>query len=289
MRIFSGFLAFLVLFGTASAATCPSGFDDVSTNYATTFYAKDNGVCPDGYETYTAPSTLSFSFGGMILPTEPTLCGADAHYVNGECVAYATENCPSGFYKNPENGVTFYAKNNNICPDGYEIYTHGDNLSFIFNGIIIGSEKTLCASGHYVDGVCSSYSSSGCITGYVDAGADGIVAAVDANGSCPTGYDSLWAYQSCTATTSESLCTTLCNGGMLQTTAGYCAAACSAGFTTLRTSTGLIFTTYGTRTTTPSIVVANEAGTQCYVNLAPGSTTNAIHVRYNDTVYHTTN
>ena len=272
----------------AVAATCPSGFNDVTNDYPATFYSKNDGFCPSGYEPYTAPSTLSFKFTGMVIDNAPDLCGDGSHYVNGECVAYATENCPSGSYKNEGGSATFYGKSGNFCPNGYEPYTAPSTLSFIFNGLILDNAPTVCATGHYVNGTCSAYSSTGCITGYVDAGTDSVVAAVDANGSCPSNYDSLWAYQSCNASTTESVCTTLCNGGMLKTDAGYCSAVCGAGLTRLKTSTGLSFNVYGTRTTTPSIVIGYDNG-ECYVNLSAGSATNAINVKQNNTTYHTTN
>ena len=206
---------------------------------------------------------------------------------NGECVAFVTGNCPSSFNRNATNDTTFYAKDNGICPAESVNYTYGDNLHFIFNGLILSSAPTVCATGHYIDGTCGAYSSTGCITGYVDAGTDGVISAVDANGSCQSNYDFLGSYQSCTAETTDNLCTTLCNGDMSHTAAGQCAAACTAGFSKLKTDTGLSFTAWGTRTTHPSIVVETDDG-RCYVNLAPGRATNAVNVQYNNTVYHTT-
>ena len=282
------FLAIILVSEAAFAASCPSGFDDVTSIYPETFYGKNGDFCPNGYEPYTAPSTLSFEFNGLVLNNAPTLCGSDSHYVNGECVAYAQENCPSNFYRNSENGTTFYGKNGDTCPSGYEPYTYGSNLSFIFNGLILANAPTLCASGYYVNGVCTARSGTGCITGYVDAGTDDVVSAVDANGSCPTGYDSLWSYQSCTASTTENLCTTLCNGGMLQTGAGYCSEVCGNGLSILHVGPTITFPLYGTKTTQPSLVVANDSG-RCYVNLAPGNASGAVNVRHNNTVYHSTN
>lgn len=287
MRIRVLFLLIFVCIGDAFAATCPSGYVDVTSNYPTTFSGKNGDFCPGGYEPYTAPSTLNFKFTGLVLDSAPDLCGADSHYVNGECVAYAQENCPNNFYKDSTTASTFSGKNGDLCPSGYEAYTHGSNLSFIFNGLILANAKTVCASGHYVGGTCTAYGTTGCITGYVDAGTDNVVASVDANGSCPTGYDTLWAYQSCTADTTENVCTTLCDGDLVHTGAGYCVATCGNGFTTLHVGNSLTFPLYGTRTTTPSIVVANESG-QCYVNLVPGRASGAVNVNHNNTIYHTT-
>ena len=287
MREILVFWATNLLATAAFAVACPSGFDDVTSDFPATFYGKNGDFCPNGYEPYSAPSTLWFKFNGLVLDNGPMLCGSGSHYVNGECVAYAQENCDSGFYKNTENSATFYGKNGDLCPSGYEPYTPGSNLEFIFNGLVLANAPTVCASGYYVNGVCTARSGTGCITGYVDAGTDGVIAAVDANGSCPSGYNALWQYQSCTATTTDNICTTLCNGGMLQTAAGYCSEVCGNSLSVLHVGPTLTFPLYGTKTTFPSLVVGNESG-QCYVNLAPGNASGAINVRYNNTVYHTT-
>lgn len=287
MRFSGVFLIFFLLIEDVFAATCPSGFDDVTNIYPATFYSKNGDFCPSGYEPYTAPATLSFKFNGLILDNAPTICGSDSHYVDGECVPYAQENCNSGFYKNTENSATFYSKNGNLCPTGYEPYTYGINVSFVFNGLILSTVPTVCASGHYVDGVCSPYDSSGCITGYVDAGVDGIMTAVDANGACPSGYNALWAYQSCTPTTTDRVCTTLCNGGLLQTGNGYCVATCDIGISSFHVGTNVTYPVYGTRTTTPSMVVSDGTNV-CYVNATPGNSNGSLKFLYNNTVYHLT-
>ena len=287
MRILGSFFVVLLIANTAFSATCPSGFNDVTSIYPETFYSKNGDFCPSGYEPYSAPPTLSFRFNGLILENPPTVCGSDAHYVSGECIPYAQENCPNDFYRVSENSATFYSKNGDYCPTGYEVYTYGDNMTFVFNGLILSNAPTVCASGRYVDGVCSSYDSTGCISGYVDIGVDSVVAAVDENGSCPTGYNSLWSYQECTASTTDSVCTTLCNGGMLQTAAGFCAASCGIGLSKLHIGDTLTFNLYGTRTTSPSVVIGNGNGV-CYVNTAPGRVTGAMHIMFNGTVYHTT-
>lgn len=289
MGFLGAFLLIFLLIGNGFAATCPSGYDDVTNDFPLVFYSKSGASCPSGYESYTAPNDLSFEFTGMLLDTSPTLCGSGSHYVNGSCVSYTSDNCDSGYYNNPEGSAIFSSKGNSLCPSGYDNFTYNSNsgLSFVFGGILLANAPTLCSSGYYVNGTCSSYSSTGCITNYVDMGSDGVIAAIDANSSCPSGYDSLWSYQKCNASTTDTVCTTLCNGGMLETGAGYCSAACGNGLSVLHVGDSLTFPLYGTKTTQPSLIVANGSG-QCYVNLAPGNTTGAIHIRYNNTIYHTT-
>ena len=287
MRI-SGIFLVLILFTNVSfAVTCPSGFDDVTANYASAFYGKDGDTCPSGYEPYTAPSTLSFTFSGLVLPTAPTTCGAGSHYVNGECVAYATENCDSGFYKDAQAGAAFYGKDGDTCPSGYEPYTAPSALRFVFNGLVMASAPTVCASGHYVNGTCTAYSSTGCITGYVDAGTDGVVASVDENAACPTDYTDMGLYQSCTATTTDSVCTTLCNGGMLQTAAGYCATKCGMGLSKWHIGDLVTYRVYGTQTTWPSVKVS-DGTTICYVNVVPGRASGAVNISDGTNIWHVT-
>ncbi len=63
-------------------------------------------------------------------------------------------------------------------------------------------------------------------------------------------------------------------------------ALCSAGATNLKTSGGLSFPLYSTRTTTPSLCVSYN-NTTCYADLESGSATDAINVKYNGVTYHT--
>lgn len=63
-------------------------------------------------------------------------------------------------------------------------------------------------------------------------------------------------------------------------------ALCSAGATNLKTSGGLSFPLYSTRTTTPSLCVQYNDIT-CYVDLESGTAAGAINVKYNGVTYHT--
>ena len=290
MRFFRGFLLVLLVFGNAIAGTCPSGFDDVTTKYPTTFYAKNlDGLCPAGYESYTAPSTFDFTFNGLVLGTAPTVCDSDSHYENGTCVQNTPENCDSGFYRNSVNGATFYSKNkDNLCPTGYEAYTYGNNMTFIFNGLILSSAPTVCATGHYVNGSCAAYDTDGCISGYIDVGSDGVIASVDANGACPSNYTALGSYQSCNPTTTDNICTTLCNGGLLRTALGYCSEVCPLGLPEMHIGPGVSIAVYGTQTTVPTLKISDGVDV-CYVNIAPGVGSGTLNLSDGTHTYHVTN
>lgn len=287
LRTIISFFAVLFVVNAAFSASCPAGFRDVTSNYPATFYSKNGDLCPTGYEPFSAPDTMVFKFNGLVLSDAPTPCSS-GHYENGTCVPNAQDNCASGFYKNVAYQATFYSKNGGLCPTGYEPYTHDNGVSFIFNGLVLSNAPTVCASGYYVDGVCSSRPTTGCMAGYVDAGVDSVVSAILADGSCSSGYELVGSYSECTATTTSNLCTTLCNGGWLKTSAGFCSTACDAGFSALHVSNGLQFTAYGMKTTRPSLNIRGENGKICYINLSVGSGKNAINIRYNGTIYHTT-
>lgn len=61
---------------------------------------------------------------------------------------------------------------------------------------------------------------------------------------------------------------------------------CTSGVTQLRTSTGLSFSLWAEKYTTPAICVMYN-NTICYINLVQGSAANSINVNYNGTIYHT--
>ncbi len=79
-----------------------------------------------------------------------------------------------------------------------------------------------------------------------------------------------------------------CNAGYNKTYNGNCAQICTAGITKLNSSTGVVVPLFETANTVPAIHIRNQNGT-CHADLIPGTTTNAIHIRYNGQTYHTVN
>lgn len=61
---------------------------------------------------------------------------------------------------------------------------------------------------------------------------------------------------------------------------------CNAGFTDLKTSSGLTIPVYSTDSTSPSLRIA-LGGTTCHVPLVTGNATGAINIKYNNTQYKT--
>ncbi len=63
---------------------------------------------------------------------------------------------------------------------------------------------------------------------------------------------------------------------------------CASGISVLRTGTGLSFSLWAEKYTTPAICVLHNE-TTCYVNLEQGESTNSINVNYNGIIYHAIN
>ena len=83
-------------------------------------------------------------------------------------------------------------------------------------------------------------------------------------------------------------CPWACDSGYGQTAGGQCLALCSAGITELHVG-DYVFNLYATKQTTPALNVKYN-DTICYVSLATGTGTNAMHIKTNDgTIYHTVN
>lgn len=67
---------------------------------------------------------------------------------------------------------------------------------------------------------------------------------------------------------------------------GVCVALCGAGFTQLKSSTGVSVNVYAARPSTPALNISTSRGT-CFVKLESGSANGAINVNYNGNTYHT--
>jgi len=91
------------------------------------------------------------------------------------------------------------------------------------------------------------------------------------------------------ATYTTGTCNWSCNTGYGLTDTNACAQLCTAGVTQLHTSTGLAFNLYANKLTSPAVHIKTDTGAVCYVNLATGNATGAVHFRVGDTIYHTTN
>lgn len=81
-------------------------------------------------------------------------------------------------------------------------------------------------------------------------------------------------------------CPRKCNAGYGRTVNNTCLPLCTLGFTSLRTTTGIVVPVFTQKNTSPSLHFVKD-GNVCYVDLVPGETTGAIHIVYNGVIYHT--
>ncbi len=277
----------------AFAVTCPNGTSAVSGVDAATFVSVDGtGHCPSGYAVYDSPSHLSAYFSGTVLPDAPTLCGAGEYMANGVCTSYTTGRCDTGYVTTTTDGATVGAVDNTgHCAPGYATMTIPTGSYIISTGIVADSGATLCGTGEYMNnGVCTSYDNTACPTGWVNyttTNTDTFVPT--AAGACGTNYNSYLDTVDCGERSGQSFCGAFCPVGESLTWGGSCVGLCSAGVTEFHIGS-LMFPIYATKTTDHAIHIRVDGQNAiCYVNLAAGSTVNALHVNIpNVGVFHTT-
>ena len=85
---------------------------------------------------------------------------------------------------------------------------------------------------------------------------------------------------------SPVMCGILCEYGLEYTEVGTCSQLCSGEYNTLRTSTGLAYPMYATKSVTPSLNI-RVGDTTCYVNMISGTSHGAINIKHNNKTYHT--
>ena len=279
-----------------SQNNCDSGYHDILASDA--FIAPQETECR--YATYkkqTLPDITTYLvYNGILIGSETTLC-SNGYSTNGSsCTSYSQNNCDSGYYDPIGNQTSFVAPENELCRvTGYKQTVCPDTtINIVYNGILIGSEITLCSNGYSTNGSsCTSYSNGYCPDDYYDLNNGETTFTGLTAGSCGSGYKTYVADSACGYSLSGSTCVDLCVNGLMTTDVGTCASLCSLGVTTLRTSTGLIVPMWSEKQTTPSVNLGINDGQHsgvCYVNLVPGATeASAIMFKFDNTVYHTSN
>ena len=251
---------------------------------ANTFTLSDDGNCYSGYEPFARTD-------GVIYPLveDSDLC-ADGYYrANGTCTAYTSGGCPTGRYNSAVNNATFVGSEDGSCYSGFDSYTRTDDYIYP-----LVESSILCPAGQYMaNGTCTSYGAGTCPENMRNTTLNTATWATMTNGACPSNYvaETISAIEfACDSydsqiTSETPACLLMCTNGNIFTEVGSCASLC-VGHHKLKTGNGLEFPMYATKQITPSINIGIGNNT-CYVNLVPGRTTGAIHVIYNDTIYHT--
>ena len=282
---------------TVGASTCPTGYatldaeKHIDTTYNTfseaTFMSPEDGLCQSGFTLIDIPSDVIPIFNGFLQGSAITLCEDGYKPNNGTCVSYAQGSCETDYQDIALNMASFMDVENGLCKNGFSLKEMPFDLVPIYNGFLLGSKVTLCSNGFLVNNSsCSTYSAGDCPQDYQDLSLDTNTLTTLTNGSCGTGYTRFAINQQCNANTNDAICGILCSDNLEYTDIGTCAELCSGEYTTLRTSTGLIFPMYATKQITPSINIG-IGNNVCYVNLVPGQADNAINIRYDNQTYHT--
>lgn len=82
-------------------------------------------------------------------------------------------------------------------------------------------------------------------------------------------------------------CPWVCTDNRVKTAINTCGRLCTAGVTTLNTSSGITVPIFAEKNTSPSIYIQTPTNMTCYVDLIPGTSQKELHVDYQDTTYHT--
>ena len=295
--LLSACLVFVFTDTVYAAVTCPNGYTTldtekhIDTTYKdfseATFSQSQGETCQvSGYTLIEIPDDVLPVFTGMLIGNEITLCDSGFQVNNGSCATYTQGICSYAFDDLALDNATFTEQTNGQCTiSGYTAMETPNDIGTKQNGILIGDEIVLCNNGHRVDNVtCSTYTTDDCPENYQHLTSDENT--LTTNGFCPSGYSTFTINQQCDSNTTDAMCVILCGAGLNYTGVGTCAQTCSLGqWTTLRTSTGLIYPMYTTKQITPSINLS-DGNSVCYVNLVPGSVEGALHFKYNNQTYH---
>lgn len=151
-------------------------------------------------------------------------------------------------------------------------------------------DEIMPANGHTDgDGIAlaeTTYTQGDCPDGYVDLAVDdGSFFKINTNGTCTNGYRYTTEQCKDKMPNTPVMCGILCDTGLEYTEVGTCAELCNVEHNTLKTSTGLAYPIYATKSVTPSINL-RIGESVCYVNLISGTESNSINIKYNNQLYH---
>ena len=227
----------------------------------------------------------------QLVGSEITLCTNGFSPDGSTCTTYGAGDCASGYYDLTPTSTSFVSTMNGTCSaSGYKSRTLPDTtITMMYHGAVVGSEIALCTNGYSPDGsTCTTYGTTNCPSDYYNVNV-GATSFAENNGSCASGYKQYEADASCGFEPEGKTCVNFCGDGELVTGVGGCSALCSAGSTTLRTSTGLKYPLWATKQTTPSLNLKFPNGGRCYVNLTDEPTdSQSIWVKWENNRLHAT-
>lgn len=192
------------------------------------------------------------------------------------CTAcFADTDCPSGYVAIPHTvPSSIMAPMLGECETGYRLQDVPSDI--------------LPANGFTTDNVTSqiTHNQGDCPNGYVDLMVNNATFfKVNISGTCTGGNKYVTEQCKETMSSNPAICGILCDEGLEYTDVGTCAALCPTNHNTLRTSTGLAYPMYATKSVTPSINLGVGEST-CYINLISGAEKGAINLNWNNKTYH---
>jgi len=270
---------------------CDTGYYELPANTGSFMAPSSNNLCTtSSYTKYTnALDVFDFTYTGIILGDAVTLCDNGYSTDSSTCTSYVQSNCENNFHRQAgvEKSFVDVSANDTCDTTGFTYYlTLSDVLiNMVYNGVLIGTELTLCDNGYSPDSTtCTTYAAGYCPTGYFDLDTDDGFITLQSAGTCATGYGAYNGTETCGYNPTMTTCLDLCENGQMTTELGTCATMCSLGVTTLRTSNGLVIPMWSSAQSSPALNIGVGNGV-CYVNLESGTGT-GINVEYDNTSYH---
>ena len=253
-------------------AGCATGYVPLLNSVPETIMAPMVGGCEAGYRLQEVSEEI-MPANGHSDNTEIPLC--DGYWTGTTCNPGSSSDCQSG-----QHGIYYdhvvMAPTLGSCEPGFKMRTMPDGL-VVTNGFSSGT------------GIAFSevtYSQGDCPDGYIDLAVDdGSFFKINTNGTCTNGYRYTTEQCKDKMPNTPVMCGILCDTGLEYTEVGTCAELCKSEHNTLKTSTGLAYPMYATKSVTPSINLRIDESV-CYVNLISGTESNSINIKYNNQLYH---
>ena len=266
------FCGLYVCLPVRAIAGCATGYAPIINAVADAIMAPMLGECEAGYRLQEVPDEI-MPANGHTDAKEIPVC--DGYWTGTTCNPGTSSDCPSG-----QHGIYYdhvvMAPMLGGCEAGFKLRTMPDGL-VVTNGYSSGDGIALAET---------TYTQGDCPDGYVDLAVnDDSFFKVNTSGSCTNGYKYTTEQCKTDMPNSPMICGILCESGFEYTEVGTCAELCPAGHNSLRTSTGLAYPMYATKSVTPSINL-RIGETVCYVNLISGTASNSLNIKYNNKLYH---
>ena len=273
---------------TYTRGVCSSGNVMIDTSRQSFKPTTSGGTCSDsGYVVVTLPTGFEI-LNSYTSGPERLVCN-NGYTINGSsCRTYARGACSSGNVMIAMPRTSLRTKTTaGTCPDSLNAVALPTGFELL-NSYTLGPTPVVCTNGYSANRTsCTTYAQGNCPTNYRNLNVDTATFATQLNGACPSDYSVTSVTDGCRVDSNGATCVEFCTSGTRLTGVGTCASLCSAGATTLRTSTGLILPLWSSKQITPSLNV-QIGNNVCYVNLLPGQTSDpGIKLDVNGTLYHT--